>query len=150
MTEERMNELRKAVGNFTRDEIIEICLLEIEKEGYVILDDRFEATHKQNVETAIPLITKGGKYFLDQTPFQKKWIIYPTPGYKKPTIWRKYQILEKLVISIIVGLISLAVGLTISKESKQSQVLIDKQQDSAIVDIKNHLRNLQIHVDTLK
>jgi hypothetical protein len=53
--------------------------------------------------------------------------------------WKRHPFYEKLVIALISGCISLVVGLTITKSSKQSQSRLDSLQDSTLKAIGDSL-----------
>lgn len=63
---------------------------------------------------------------------------------------KRNPFLEKVLIAVISGGISLGVGLTISKQSKQSQTLIDKQQDSLIQGVSESVSNLEKRIKVLE
>lgn len=79
---------------------------------------------------------------VDETGKQVDYNISLNPN-RKIGFWATHPFYEKLAIAIISGGISLMVGLTIAKQSKQSQILIDKRQDSLIKDVNDSVRKIQ-------
>jgi hypothetical protein len=99
-------------------------------------DERIFANYRSIA--GLMTVTYGDKYLnelvVDENGKQVDYNILLNPNRKKG-FWAKNPFYEKLVIAIVSGGISLMVGLTISKQSKQSQNLIDKRLDSLIKDI---------------
>lgn len=138
-----LHKIRRAKGEYFKEEIIEICLKEIKENGYVFLKEKFPKTNEDSLDMAVPDLIKSGELMTDPTPFQKKWVIRKNPDYKKKTIWRKYPIIEKIILLIIGAMIGLTVNLLPSKQATLKEYQQDKQQDSLIKDLNDSVKMLQ-------
>jgi hypothetical protein len=126
-----------------QSEIIEKASEMIEDKGHVCLQDAFpELTHAE-IEAVISRMESSGKWMLDKTPLNGKWVVRKKAGYTKKGFWARHPFYEKIAIVLIAALIGFALNLILARSKEQSQLLKELQQDSAIHAISDSLTILE-------
>lgn len=117
--EKKIDDLRKSLGNFSKEEIIEICTDELKKKGYIFLKDKFPKTSEDAIDLAIPDLINSSEFIVDPTPFQKKWVVRKNPNYKKPKWQDTHYFWDKFIWAVLPAILGLLAGLLITRYSNQ-------------------------------
>ena len=117
------DDIRKAQGKYTADEIVSICKKSIKKNGQVkIFEEFYNPLIKDNVELAISILSGNDKYMLDKLP-SGSWIMRKNPHHK--TMW------HELKVACITGLVTLIAGIIlwlIDNRSKNQEMRFIKNR----------------------
>jgi hypothetical protein len=124
MKEEKLNEIRVAMGNLTIEEIIGVISKEVEKNGYIILDKHFKDGLTDRIDVAAVKFTHSGEFKLDPTPYHKMWSIYKSPTFKKPTWEERHPFWDRFRTGLITFIFTVTAGLilfplTTGKQSRE-------------------------------
>lgn len=138
--EEKIHEMRKSLGNYSKEEIIQMCIVELKDKGYVFLKEKFPKTSEDAIDLAVPDLINSGEYIIDPTPFQKKWVIRKNISYKEKRWADKNPNLDKLLWAVIPAILGLIAGLLIARYSNQ---LESRLKSKEFVELKNRVDSIE-------
>jgi hypothetical protein len=138
-TKEQLAAIDKALKRYDSKEIAKRTRLYLRKHDSVFLNEAFPKCQKSEIDAAVAILEKTGKYKLDVSANEKRLYIKKIPHYTPR--WQK--VLRDIGMAAVGAAFTLITGLIILQVDKKERLREIQQLENRLEQVENKLRSIK-------